>query len=144
MGAVQVILLVMRVIHYCGLQGFNVTNALCYFYRISCAVNRLPKCYKPQRTCSLWRQFTLLHTKYQRITLLLWPSYLNLLMWVEKTKIKRLLSSAYAVEVMFSSCLCVCVCVCVCLSVCFCLGYNFWTRWHENFIFGMVVHLDQI
>ena len=25
---------------------------------------------------------------------------------------------AYAVEVMFSSCLCVCVCVCVCLSVC--------------------------
>ena len=29
-----------------------------------------------------------------------------------------MLPPAYAVEVMFSSCLCVCVCVCVCLSVC--------------------------
>ena len=28
------------------------------------------------------------------------------------------LPPAYAVEVMFSSCLCVCVCVCVCVSVC--------------------------
>ena len=30
----------------------------------------------------------------------------------------RLLPPAYAVEVMFSSCLCVCVCLSVCLSVC--------------------------
>ena len=50
------------------------------------------------------------------------------------------LPPAYAVEVMFSSRLCVCVCVCV--SVC--LGYNFWTSWHRNFIFGMMVHLDHI
>ena len=55
---------------------------------------------------------------------------------------------------MFSSCLCVCVsvclsmcvCVCVCLSVCLsvCSGYNFWTSWHRNFIFGMALHLDHI
>ena len=41
-------------------------------------------------------------------------------------------------KVMFSYCLC----VSVCLSVC--LGYNFWMPWHRNFIFGMVVHLDNI
>ena len=39
-----------------------------------------------------------------------------------------------------------CVCVCVCLSVCLCVcsGYNFWTIWHRNFIFGVMVHLDNI
>ena len=42
---------------------------------------------------------------------------------------KILLPSAYAVEVMFSSC--VCVCVCVCLSVCVCSSYNFWSSWHS-------------
>ena len=51
-------------------------------------------------------------------------------------------------------CLCVCVsacvCVSVCLSVCPCVcvsifsGYNFWTHWYRNFIFGMQVHLDHI
>ena len=35
-------------------------------------------------------------------------------------------------KVMFSYCLCVC------------LGYNFWIPWHRNFIFDMVVHLDNI
>ena len=35
----------------------------------------------------------------------------------------KLLPPAYAVEVMFSSCLCVCLCMCVC--VCVCSGYNF-------------------
>ena len=54
--------------------------------------------------------------------------------------LSALLPPAYAVEVMFSSCLCVCVSVCLCV----CLGYNFWTSWHRNFIFGMVLHLDHI
>ena len=38
------------------------------------------------------------------------------------------------------------VCLCVFLSVCLsvCSGYNFWTNWHRNFIFGMMVHLTHI
>ena len=41
---------------------------------------------------------------------------------------------------------CVSVCLSVCLSVCVpvCTGYNFWTPWHRNFIFGMQLHLDHI
>ena len=64
--------------------------------------------------------------------------------------LKVLLPPVYAVEVMFSSCLCVClsvslsVCLSVCLHVCVCLGYNIWSSWHRNFIFGVVVHLDNI
>ena len=32
--------------------------------------------------------------------------------------------------------------VSVCLCVCW--GYNFWTSWHRNFIFGIVLHLGHI
>ena len=42
-----------------------------------------------------------------------------------------LLPPAYAVEVMFFV-----LSVCMCLSV---RTINFWTNWHRNFIFGMVV-----
>ena len=50
-------------------------------------------------------------------------------------------------HVCVSVCLSVCsVCLSVCVSVCVsvCWGYNFWTAWHRNFIFGMQVHLDYI
>ena len=39
-------------------------------------------------------------------------------------------------------CLSVCLSVCLCVCVSVCSGYNFWTTWHRNFIFGMQVHLD--
>ena len=39
---------------------------------------------------------------------------------------------------------CVCMCQSVCLCVCVCSGYNFWTSWYRDFIFGVVIHLDNI
>ena len=54
-----------------------------------------------------------------------------------------LLPPAYAVEVMFSSCLC--VCVSVCLSVCVSVqAITFEPVDIETSFFGVVVHIDNI